>query len=84
MSFQLNAADLKAMTPDQIVIAEAAGRLNVLLGMGLEDADAIRLAEAGEPITADQVRRLTSLDRHELVITAYENNNVTKENTANV
>jgi hypothetical protein len=74
MSFQLNAADLKAMTPDQIVIAEAAGRLNVLLGMNTDDAETIRLAESGQPVTPEHIHRLSELGRHELVIKAHESN----------
>ena len=63
---QLNAADLKTLTPRQIEDARTAGHLAVLLGADPAEADLIERATT-DPITTTDVRRLAALGRHDLI-----------------
>lgn len=64
---QLTKADLKGMTPDAIIQAQAEGRLDALLGVPAEQTELIAKAGRLEPITGAELRELNQLGRYDLV-----------------
>lgn len=68
---QLTVDDIKGMTPDQIVDAHNAGRLNHALGMDPDDAAFINRAPRST-LDRDNIARLARLGRPDLIADAVD------------
>jgi hypothetical protein len=78
---QLSRADLKRMTPEQIVEAKGAGRFDALLGVPQEQLDLINRAKTGQIDHAD-LRELSRLNRPDLINAAHTEGRITTGDNA--
>jgi hypothetical protein len=78
---QLAEADLKSMTPEQIVEAKDTGRLDALLGVPQDAIDLITRAKTGHLDRAD-LRELTRLNQHDLINAAHSEGRITTGDNA--
>lgn len=75
---QLTREHLRGMTPEQIVEAKRAGRLDSLLGIPAAETEAIHRAHAGEPLDLEHVRVLARRGEHDLITQAARRGQITR------
>lgn len=74
---QLTHDDLAGMSPQAIVEAKAAGRLDALLGVPAADVELLDRARNGGTLTRPDLARLNRLGRPDLVVSAHEEDRIT-------
>ena len=75
---QIPRAALAGLTPAAIVAARRDGRLNAALGMAPADVDLLDRAQT-EPLTRADLAGLARLGRHDLIVTAHNDNRTPTE-----